>query len=122
MSEEKIHKDDSSNGSEHAHEKETIPPAADKTRHDVFDVGVDSHQLNAIFENPLAGVDPDQLMKDVDNFCSKYGLMESVDVIKRGALVARDPRRGTEVEGITVEEQEALVNEKARKWHHPWML
>lgn len=37
-------------------------------------------------------------------------------------MVSRDPLRGLEVEGLTEEEKEALVNEKAHKWRHPWML
>lgn len=119
---EKIsHKDDSSNGSQQNEKNETLPQdAAEKVRHDVYDI--DSKKVNAIFENPLADVGPEQLLMDVENFCREFGLMDHVDVIKKGALVARDPPRGTEVEGLTPEERESLINEKAHKWRHPWML
>ena len=118
--EKKIH-DDSFDGSPQHEKAEGVPqPAAVKKRGSVFDV--DTTGLNAVFENPLAGIDKQQMLRDIDEFCSQWGLRDHVDVIKRGALVARDPSRALEVEGLTEEEKTALRNEKEHKWRHPWML
>ena len=107
MDNEKVGKDDSSHGSHQNEKKDSGPDVAEKGRRNVYDVGADSKDLNAIFENPLAAVEPEQLLKDVEDFCNRYGLTEHLDVVKKGALV----------EGLTEEEQEALHNEKARKWY-----
>ena len=128
MAEKDIDKADTSSGHSdnmHNEKKESISTSdgGHLQRKDVFDIeGDNSRQLNAVFENPLAGIPPDQLMQDVEDFCHTYGLTDKVDVIKRGALVARDAAHATEVEGLTQEEKEALVNEKTHKWRHPWML
>ena len=118
---EKInHEDDSSNGSQPNEKKETIPSEAEKGRRDLYDI--ESKNVNAVFENPLADVGPEQLVRDVEEFCRQFDMMDHVDVIRKGALIARNPVKGTEVEGLTPEEKEAIINEKAHKWRHPWML
>lgn len=125
MSEKDIDKADTSSGhsDKMIEKKDSVSTQGQQQRKDVLDIEQDnSRQLNAVFENPLSGIEPEQLLKDVEDFCQKYDLTDSVDIIKKGALVARDASRATEVEGLTSEEKEALVNEKARKWHHPWML
>src|ERR1700760_756537 len=114
MAEEKIERDDYSK-EDHDEMTESVAAAEEKTRHDIYDVGAGSKDLNAIFENPLAQVEPEQLLRDVELFCQQHDLMDHADVIKKGALVARDPSRGLEVEGLTEEERDALVNEKAHK-------
>ncbi|KAK5172709.1 uncharacterized protein LTR77_002829 [Saxophila tyrrhenica] len=115
--------DSSSHGSPgHEEKRDSVGSAEEKTRHDVFDVGPDTKQLNAVFENPLAGIEPSQLKKDVEQFCSDFDLMDHVDAFQKGALIARDPPNGADVEGLTPDEKEAIVREKTRKWQHPWML
>ena len=125
MADGKIEKNDSSDGSDHLPErKESIAPGVSiGKRQDVFDVDTeDIHQLNAVFENPLASIEPEQLLQDVEEFCAEWGLNDHLEVMKKGALVARDPHSGPELEGLTSEEREALINEKEHKWRHPFML
>ena len=122
---EKDKADTSSGHSDNVHneKKESISTDGQPQRKDVYDIEQDdSRKLNAVFENPLAGIPVEQLMRDVEDFCNQWGLSESVDMIKKGALVARDADKATEVDGLTPEEKDALVNEKAHKWRHPWML
>ncbi len=92
-----------------------------RKRSSVFDIGPDS-KLNTVLQNPLASVEPEQIRRDVEEFCQTYGLMEYVEVIKKGALVARDPPHGPEGLELTEEESDALIDETHRKWHNPWML
>ncbi len=122
MADEKIDKDDYSDHAPQYEKKESIEDAEDQTRRDVFDLGIDGKGLNAVFENPLAGVSEEQLKKDVQQFCSDFDLMDHIDAFQKGALIARDPSRGSEVEGLTGEERDAIIQEKTRKWHQPFML
>ena len=43
-------------------------------------------RLNALFENPLKNKTYDELMKDVSEFCERFGLMNHLDDFKKGAL------------------------------------
>ena len=43
-------------------------------------------------------------------------------ILKRGALVAQDPPSFENVEGLEVEEKEALRNEVLHKWRQPSSL
>lgn len=61
-------------------------------------------------------------MHDVDEFAEEAGLAEHAPLLRKGALVARDPHNYRDVEGITEEEIEGINNETARKWHHPKSL
>ena len=63
-----------------------------ENRGSVGGYGVDSDavprdKLNAMFENPLAGIPRDQLFADVDKFCNDNGLSEYNEVFRKGALV-----------------------------------
>ena len=117
--EEKIGKPDDRSSEFHANEKEDVNP---RKRSSIYDIPGGGDNLNAVFENPLAGIDKEQLMEDVEEFVSKFDLTEYVDVIKRGALVARDPLRGPNIEGLEPGERQALINETEKRWSHPLML
>lgn len=117
--EEKISKPADHSSGFHTDEKEDLSAG---TRNSIYDVPGGGDNLNAVFENPLAGIDREQLMHDVEEFVSKYGLAEYVDVIKRGALVAQDPIRGPNIEDLEPRESQALINETEKRWSHPLML
>lgn len=121
MADQKISKrDGSSDGSPTGEKNETLYEPGTHTR-GLFEID-NAKQLNAVFENPLARVDSDELLREVELFCHKYGMMDHIEVIKKGALVARDPPNALEVEGLTPDERQALLNEHQKKWNHPWML
>ena len=93
-----------------------------KTRH-IYDVeGLDRSKLNAIFENPLAGVPRDELFEDVDRFCQNHGLMEYKELFRKGALISQNPAVAETLPELTEEEREALQRETTHKWSQPWML
>jgi len=78
--------------------------------------------LNAVFENPLAGIPRDQLFKDVVEFCQKYDLMDHVETFKKGALISQDPSSATSLPELSDHEREALEREHTHKWSQPWQL
>lgn len=61
-------------------------------------------------------------MRDVEEFANDAGLSEATDLLKKGALVARDPHNYESVEGITEEEKTHIRNETEHKWRHPKAL
>ncbi|KAJ6044239.1 uncharacterized protein N7446_002436 [Penicillium canescens] len=97
----------------HSEEKiEVLPDVEDRSR----------GHLNAVFENPLAGIPREQLFKDVAEFCHKYDLMDHVETFKKGALISQDPEKATSLPELTDEERVALEREHTHKWSQPWQL
>jgi hypothetical protein len=61
-------------------------------RQDATDVDVSQRAaLNAVFENPLAGVDKETLIQNVRDFCHEHELDEHVDTMIKGALASQSP-------------------------------
>jgi hypothetical protein len=81
-----------------------------------------SNKLSAIFENPLAGISREQLLRDVETFCNQYGLSEYEDTFKKGALVSQNPEMAQELTELSEEEKEVLRRESTHKWSYPWQL
>ncbi|KAL8703105.1 MAG: hypothetical protein Q9201_003696 [Fulgogasparrea decipioides] len=101
------------------------PPGAlsEKRKHSVFDVDPSSRShLNAVFENPLASVPDDQLMRDVEKFCQDYDLMDDIDDMKKGALLSKYPAGVKTADYLSDADKEAVIREKTHKWDHPFML
>ncbi|KAL6714740.1 hypothetical protein ACLMJK_008165 [Lecanora helva] len=95
----------------------------EKRKQSVFDIDTSARSgLNAVFENPLAGVPDDQLMRDVEEFCQKYDLMDDLDDIKKGAMLSKYSDRVQEVDFLSDDEKEIVIREKTHKWDHPYML
>lgn len=61
-------------------------------------------------------------MDRVETFARDNGLLEFVDVLKKGARVAQNPGNFEEIESLEQEELEALRQEKDHKWKHPRSL
>lgn len=92
-------------------------------RKNVLDVDLDERgKLNAIFENPLAGVPREQLLRDVEDFCQQHDLMEHVENMKKGALAAQSPWDIHNIPELTPEDVHILEHEQTHKWDQPWRL
>ncbi|CAI7584556.1 unnamed protein product [Penicillium pancosmium] len=78
--------------------------------------------LNAVFENPLAGIPREQLFKQVEEFCQQWGLMSDLETFKKGALVSQAPESATTLSELNDSEREALEREHTHKWSQPWQL
>lgn len=120
-------KDDDTSHDEKVHCKDS-PPSFEhaetpKRRESILDVeGRSADHLNAVFENPLAGIPRDKLFEGVDAFCAQHGLDEYRDLFRRGALVSQDPGSAQSLSELSAEEKEALEREHTHKWSQPWSL
>jgi hypothetical protein len=54
--------------------------------------------ISGKFENPLAGVSKVKLFQEAEKFCRDYDLMENLQIMKKGALVAQSPLHFHEIE------------------------
>ena len=79
-------------------------------------------KLNALFENPLGGISYEQLMKDVEQFCQRWELMDHLDVFKKGALVAQNPHKVQGMDILTDADKNFLEREHTHKWSQPFTL
>lgn len=91
-------------------------------RHDVFDIEGRSGGLNAVFENPLAGIPREQLLTDVESFCRQYGLEDHLDNFRKGALISQNPKAALDLPDLTDEDKEIIRREQTHKWSQPWQL
>lgn len=99
------------------------PEQLENTRRDVLDVDpTNQKHLNAVFENPLANVPKEQLMKDVEAFCQRHELTDHLDVFKKGALVSQRPWAVQGMEELTADDKLVLEREHTHKWDQPWRL
>ncbi|KAJ5103793.1 hypothetical protein N7532_004322 [Penicillium argentinense] len=87
---------------------------------DVEHLGRD--RLNAVFENPLAGIPREQLFKQVEEFCQQWDLMADLEMFKKGALVSQNPDSATQLPELDEFEREALIREHTHKWSQPQQL
>ncbi|KAJ5724149.1 hypothetical protein N7488_002184 [Penicillium malachiteum] len=99
---------------EHAEKKESVPTIDLEHRGD--------NELNAVFQNPLAGFSREQLFENVEAFCRKFDLMDDLETFKKGALISQSPENATKLPELSEDERNALVREHTHKWHQPWQL
>ena len=78
--------------------------------------------LNAMFENPLAGIPRDQLFSDVEEFCNRWGLESYIETFKKGALVAQNPSDTPNLDILTPEDKEHFMREHTHKWSQTFDL
>ena len=60
-------------------------------------------------------------MIDVELYAEEKGMMDKVDLLKRGALIAQDPGN-MEALDLPEDEKEALRYEADHRWKHPIRL
>ncbi|OOF91455.1 hypothetical protein ASPCADRAFT_134452 [Aspergillus carbonarius ITEM 5010] len=73
-------------------------------------------------KNPLASLTRDELFRDVELFAREKNLEHIVDELKRGALVAQDPKSFEELQELSEGEKELLRREKTPRWSQPFMM
>ncbi|KAI1654043.1 hypothetical protein F4813DRAFT_393194 [Daldinia decipiens] len=81
--------------------------------------------LEAKIKNPLKGIPREQLMRDVEAFAHEKGLVEHIPILRRGALVAQNPRDFDELSGeeaLDEAEKKALHDEVLHRWRMPSRL
>ncbi|CAM6095661.1 unnamed protein product [Calypogeia fissa] len=75
-----------------------------------------------LLENPLASKSEAQLLSDVEEFCENHGLIDKLDLFKRAALLAANPKGFEGRIDISEEEKVILREESTHKWRQPWSL
>jgi len=78
--------------------------------------------VNAKLKNPLAGFSKAELMQDVEEFAREKDLEDILPLLKKGALVAQDPKKFEEIEELDETERNFLQMERTHRWHQPWMM
>ncbi|USP80013.1 hypothetical protein yc1106_07287 [Curvularia clavata] len=89
--------------------------------------GVQHRQASvaAKLRNPLAGLSEQQVLADVETWCTEKGLQSELEAFRKGALIARVGQRedGFEyVDALSVEEKDMLRHEINHRWSQPFML
>lgn len=81
--------------------------------------------LEGRIQNPLYGIPPETLLRDVEDFAHRRGLVDALPLLRKGALVARDPENYEDIvgeEALDEPEVEALRDEVLHKWRQPFSL
>lgn len=84
--------------------------------------GVHAVTVNAKLKNPLSGYTKKELMADVDAFAKEKDLEDIIPLLRKGALVAQNPKAFEQVEELDDAEREWLRQETTHRWHQPKML
>ncbi|KAK4971238.1 hypothetical protein LTR66_011451 [Elasticomyces elasticus] len=73
-------------------------------------------------KNPLLGIPREQLMADVEQFAHQNSLQDILPLLKKGALVAQNPRGYQSIPDLDDTDREHLHVERTRRWKHPKQL
>lgn len=74
--------------------------------------------LEGRIQNPLYGIPAETLLRDVEDFAHRRGLVDALPLLRKGALVARDPENYEDIvgeEALDEPEVEALRDEVLHK-------
>ncbi len=80
--------------------------------------------INAKIANPLAGYSHAELAQKGEQYSrsNTVGNDEDIRAFRLGAILAQDPMRHAEVDGLTAEESAVLSKEIEKKWSQPRLL
>jgi hypothetical protein len=80
--------------------------------------------VNAKIANPLAGFSHSELAEKGEDYAKKFGIggEEDVRAFRIGAILAQDPNRHAQVDGISEEESATLSKEISHRWSQPRLL
>ena len=80
------------------------------------------NDANVKLRNPLAGLTKAELYRDVERYAQEKDLMDIVEYLKKGALIAQDPKRFERLEELSEEEKETIRHERTHRWDQPFMM
>ena len=72
--------------------------------------------------NPLVGIPKGELLADVDRFAEEYDMMEQIELLRKGALIAQHPADFENLAELDEEDRAVLREEITRRWKHPKQL
>lgn len=73
-------------------------------------------------KNPLARIPREQLLEGVETFAHQKGLTKHLEDLRKGALVAQNPKAFESIPELTEEDKASLRLEKTNKWKQPFMM
>ncbi|ODM15614.1 hypothetical protein SI65_08848 [Aspergillus cristatus] len=115
-------------------DKETNPEAPVASQHIEHTISMEKEKIARTWshdviksektkqKNPLAGLTKEELMADVEAFAREKDLEHILDDLKKGALVAQDPKAFESLDELSEVEKELLRRETTHKWHQPFMM
>jgi hypothetical protein len=62
------------------------------------------------------GIPRDELLADVEEFCTENGISEHLEIFRKGALLAQNPREYDTMDDFDATEREALHIERTKRW------
>ncbi|KAE8146560.1 galactose-proton symport [Aspergillus avenaceus] len=77
---------------------------------------------SAKIKNPLADLTTEQVLRDVEHFSNEHQLDDILPLLKKGALVAKDPDNYETVPDMTDADISVIRAETTHKWRQPWPL
>ncbi|KAL2869062.1 sugar porter family MFS transporter [Aspergillus lucknowensis] len=77
---------------------------------------------NSKLKNPLAGLTREELFNDVEEFAREKGLEHILPDLKKGALIAQDPKLFEDLDDLSEDDKELLRCEKTHRWSQPFMM
>ncbi|KAJ8077023.1 hypothetical protein PM082_001446 [Marasmius tenuissimus] len=78
-----------------------------------------TNNVNAKIQNPLYGIRKEKLLTQVEEFCRERGFEQDIELFKKGALVAQNPKTYEEIPELDEEDREHLRREVTHKWSQP---
>lgn len=80
--------------------------------------------INARIANPLAGYSHAELSQKGEEFVRQHAVGDDEDIraFRLGAILAQDPNRHAEVDGLTQAERDVLEREISHRWSQPKLL
>ena len=73
-------------------------------------------------KNPLVGIPKQDLFADVQEFAEKNDLMDQIELLRKGALIAQNPADFENISELDDNDREAIRNEITHRWRHPFPL
>ncbi|KAL4914368.1 hypothetical protein BDW62DRAFT_190433 [Aspergillus aurantiobrunneus] len=72
--------------------------------------------------NPLTGLTREELFQDVERFAREKDLEHILSDLKKGAVIAQDPKIFETLPDLTEEDKELIRREKTHRWQQPFMM
>ncbi|KAJ3531539.1 hypothetical protein NM688_g7559 [Phlebia brevispora] len=84
--------------------------------------GAKSEYSSTKLLSPLDGISQEDLLIEAEQFAFLNGLEDHKEIIKRGALVAQNPKAFEKCSLLSEDEKEALRRERAHPWTQPFKM
>lgn len=81
-----------------------------------------SENVTGEIKNPLSGIPKADLMADVEHFAQENDMMDELELLKKGVLVAQSPADFENIPELDEEDRLVLREEITRRWKHPKAL